>query len=453
MTELRRIINKRPVRSIATVALALVLVGACGSGSDGPSTTSPTDTTAPGATGATGQRSTPTGLQAPDTLPDGNFPSVADPARDGSLEKVKVKLVTVAEAADPMALVARPGHPDQLFLAERAGRVRLVTVQAGSARWTVQPGAVADLTSIVSTDGEMGLLGLAFDKAGDTLYLSYNVANGDSHLDAAPITGEGDDTRIGRRTNLLRVDQMGTNFHKGGNILVDDDGMLYAGFGDGGPQNDAQQHAQNADLLLGKILRIDPEHPAHGKPYGIPDGNPYATNGAGAPEIYLTGLRNPWRFSIDPDSGDLWIGDVGQSEREEIDRLPAGPIRAGVNLGWSGFEGTSVFEEGRVDGPSVPPIFEISHDKGVCSVTGGVVYRGAAIPDLDGAYLYSDLCRAGVYALRATSPTDGIGHVTDERVLTGVEDASGIISFATDADGEVYVLSLEGTIRRLEPAD
>ncbi|HET8930582.1 MAG TPA: PQQ-dependent sugar dehydrogenase, partial [Acidimicrobiales bacterium] len=321
--------GRRPLRSIAAGVVALVLVGACSSGSDDASTSTRTDSTATSTPGTTAPPSTATGLQTPDTLPDGSFPSVADPARDGSLDKVQVQLTTVAEAADPMALVTRPGHPDQLFLAERAGKVRLVTVRAASGDLTVHPGAVADLTSIIATDGEKGLLGLAFDKSGDTLYLSYNVANGDSRVDAAPITGAGDDIRIGRRTTLLRVDQMGTDFHKGGNIAVDDGGLLYAGFGDGGPQRDAQQHAQNPELLLGKILRIDPEHPADGKPYGIPDDNPYAANGEGAPEIYLTGLRNPWRFSIDPDQGDLWIGDVGQSDLEEIDRLPGGPIRAG----------------------------------------------------------------------------------------------------------------------------
>lgn len=450
MTGRAAAVRRRAASLVA--AGAVLVVGACSSSSNGASTTSGGGTTATRDAAVTAPQSTATGLQTADTLPDGSFPSVADPARDGSLDKVRVKLVTVAEANDPMALVARPGHPDQLFLAERAGKVRLVSRTDRGHGWTVQPGALVDLTSLVATDGEKGLLGLAFDPAGDTLYLSYNIANGDSRVDAAPITGSADRPRVGERTNLLRVDQMGTNFHKGGDLVVDDDGLLYAGFGDGGPQGDAKQHAQNPDLLLGKILRIDPSRPAKGKPYGIPDDNPYASGGKGAPEIYLTGLRNPWRFSIDEKSGDLWIGDVGQNAIEEIDRLPGGPIRAGVDLGWSGYEGTHVFEKGRVEGPSVPPIFEISHDQGVCSLTGGVVYRGKAIPDLDGAYLFSDLCRAGVHALRSTTPKAGIGHVTDERVLDGAGDAAGVISFATDADGEVYTLSLDGKIRRLEPA-
>jgi glucose/arabinose dehydrogenase len=443
----------RPPFRVAAIALAVLGVAttACSSGPDGSSTTSKVPVTATKAPGTTGSRPTASGLQTPDTLPGGDFPSVADPARDGALERVKVRLRTVAEAKEPTALVARPGHPDQLFLAERAGRIRLVTRSANGAL-TVRPGTLMDLTSLVATDGEKGLLGLAFAPDGDTLYLSYNIANGDSRVDEAPVTGRAGAPRLGSRTNLLKVDQMGTNFHKGGDLAVGADGMLYAGFGDGGPQNDADEHAQNPDLLLGKILRIDPAHPADGRPYGIPADNPYASGG-GAPEIYLTGLRNPWRFSFDPESGDLWIGDVGQNSTEEIDRLPDGRFRAGLNLGWSGYEGTEVFEKGRVDGPTVPPLFEISHETGVCSVTGGVVYRGRAIAALDGAYLFADLCRPGVHALRATTPRNGIGRVTDERALDGAEDVGSVISFATDADGEVYLLSLDGEIRRLEPAD
>lgn len=439
--------------SLLVVLAASVGFAACSGGSD-DDPAAPTSLGSASVTAPPGPSTPPTGvtgLVTPDTLPDGSFPSVADPDRDGSLTSVKVRLVTVAEADAPTALVARPGHPDQLFLAERAGRVRLVTRDADTGELTVAPGVLADLRSQVATDGEQGLLGLAFAPSGDTVYVSYNVANGDSRVDAAPVTDAGGTPRIGRRTNLFGVDQQGTDFHKGGDLAVDADGLLYAGFGDGGPQNDADEHAQDPDLLLGKILRIDPTRSADGARYSIPADNPWA-DGGGRPEVYLTGLRNPWRFSIDPATGDLWIGDVGQHDIEEIDRLPGGTARAGANLGWSGFEGTRVFEPGRVDGPTVPPVFEISHDDGVCSVTGGVVYRGSAIDGLQGAYLYADLCRTGIHALRTTTPTDGIGRVTDERVLDGAGDAAQVISFATDADGEVYVLSLDGTIRRLEPA-
>lgn len=392
-------------------------------------------------------------IVAPDTLSDGSFPSVASPKRDGSLANVRVTLTTVAKVKfAPMALVVRPDHPTELFVADRTGKVRLATIDPTSHRLTFRPAPLLDLTSIVGTDGEKGLLGLAFDRSGDTLYLSYNLQNGDTRIDAAPVTDIGGRPRLGARRNLLKVDQGGTDIHKGGNIQLGPDGYLYIGLGDGGPEDDPELHAQNPHLLLGKILRIDPTRRSGGKAYAIPADNPHATDGRAAPEIWLTGLRNPWRFSFDAENHDLWIGDVGQYEWEEIDRLPAGSVSAGANLGWSGFEGTSVFKSGRVEGVTVPPIFEISHREGVCAITGGVVYRGSKIPALAGTYLYSDLCRTGVYGLRSTTPDDGIGHVTDERKLASTPAINQVISFGTDAAGEVYLLSLDGVIRRIDPA-
>lgn len=431
---------------LAAVILALAAAAGCSSGPSGstaPSTTGRTPVTGPVTT---------TAMQVPDTLADGAFPSVLDPKRDRSLDEVRVTTTVVARADSPMALVARPGHDGQLFLAERAGRVRLVTVDPDDRSLDVHPGALVDLSDRISTDGETGLLGLAFSPDGSRLYLSYNVANHDSRVDTATVTDTdtGAGPKVGTPTKLFGVDQMGTEFHKGGNLAVDADGLLYAGFGDGGPQDDAEQHAQDPNLLLGKILRIDSEHPSGGRPYGIPTTNPYA-KGGGAPEIWLTGLRNPWRFSIDADGGDLWIGDVGQNEIEEIDRLPMAAIPGGANLGWSGHEGTTVFAADRIVAGSIPPIFEMRHSSGVCSVTGGVVYRGEAIPALRGTYLFSDLCRAGIHGLRSTTPPDAVGTVTDERVLSGAADPAQIISFATDAHHEVYTLSINGEIRRLDP--
>ncbi|MBS1849194.1 MAG: PQQ-dependent sugar dehydrogenase [Actinobacteria bacterium] len=441
--------NRWPTTILACAFVASAMFAGCsskGTGTASPSTRANNST----ATTTTPRPSPTTRLVVPDTLPDHAFASVADPHRDRSLAGVRVSAVTVAHVDAPMSMVARPGDPSHLFLAERAGRIRLVTLE-GSGGLTIRDDALADLSSRISTDGEKGLLGIAFSPDGTTLYTSYSLRNGNSSIDAAPISGTDSNPRIGRFRRLLEADQMGTDIHKGGDLAVDARGLLYIGLGDGGPEDDPGDHAQNPNLLLGKILRIDPAHPTTSKPYGIPAGNPYA-QGGGAPEIWLTGLRNPWRFSIDPANGDLWIGDVGQDTVEEIDRLPGGPISAGANLGWSAYEGTHVFDAKRIVEGTVPPIFEMVHSTGVCAVTGGVVYRGHRIPALDGTYLFSDLCRAGVHALRATTPRDGIGKVTDERLLAGTGALDQVISFATDARGEVYTLSLDGSINRLDPA-
>lgn len=350
-----------------------------------------------------------------------------------------------------MALVARPRHNGQFFLAERAGKVRLAIKNIAAGTFTIRPGALVDITKLTSTDGENGLLGLAFDRSGATLYMSYTLANGDSRVDSAPITGSRSSPRVGKRTNLLRIDQKGLDIHKGGDLAVDTSGLLYVSFGDGGPEDDPESHGQDMGLLQGKILRIDPLHPANGKPYGIPANNPFANGKGGAPEIYVSGLRNPWRFSLDGKTNDLWIGDVGQNSLEEIDRLPGGPVAAGANLGWSGYEATTVFAKDRINGPTVPPIYEMSHDDGYCAVTGGVVYRGTKIPALRGAYVFADLCHRGIDVLRATTPTNGIGAVTDVRPLSGAQRANQVISFATDSDGELYALDMSGAIQRIDP--
>ncbi len=429
----------------AKLAAAVSLLAACAACASGSSIggSAPTTTTSPVGDAAS--------LVVPALEPDGSFPSVADPSRDGSLRGVRTKLVPAAKLDAPMALVARPRHPDELFIAERAGRIVLARRRTGTAKLSVTSRPLLDLSGIVGTELEEGMLGLAFDRAGGVLYVSYNLRNGDSKVDAVTVTDTGGVPRLGARRNVLTVDQPDFPNHKGGDLQLGPDGFLYFGLGDGGDEEDPNDLAQNPTVLLGKMLRIDPTHPTDGRGYAIPADNPYAQGGAGEPETWLSGLRNPWRFAFDPANGDLWIGDVGQAELEEVDRLPAGAA-GGANLGWSGFEGTSLFREGRVTGPSVPPLFEVNHSSGVCAITGGVVYRGSAIAGLQGAYLFSDLCRPGVHALAATRPANQVGTVTDERLLTGTGKAEQVISFGTDADGEVYLLSLDGSISHLEPA-
>ncbi len=390
-------------------------------------------------------------LRVPATDADGNFAAVDRPPSTGELAKVHVRMTEVARLDSPTALVSRPHHPTELWIAERAGRIFAARRSTdGTGTVTVAKEPFLDVHEQVSTDGEEGLLGLAFDPAGKTLYFTMNVDGGDTHLMAVDVTDSASWPQAGKPRTILVVDQPDTPNHKGGDLAFGPDGYLYLGLGDGGGQGDPDQRAQDPKQLLGKMLRIDPAHPTGSKAYGIPDDNPFASGG-GAPEVWLTGLRNPWRFSFDAKTHDLWIGDVGQDAREEVDRLPFA-MAGGANLGWSGYEGTKVYEKGRVPKRSVPPLYEELHDDGSCAVTGGFVYRGTAIPGLEGAYVLADLCRRGIRVLRATTPADAPGAVTDHADLDGAQDVRQIISFGTDADNELYALSLTGAIWRIDKA-
>jgi glucose/arabinose dehydrogenase len=296
----------------------------------------------------------------------------------------------------------------------------------------------------VVTDVEQGLLGIEFSPDGGTLYVSYSLApDGDSRVDAYTMAGDEVDT--GSRRELLAVEQPYAN-HNGGDLAIGPDGYLYIGLGDGGSGGDPEGNGQDTQVLLGKILRVDPDRPADGKEYGIPADNPFADGADGAPEVWLYGVRNPWRFSFDAETGDLWIADVGQESIEEIDLLPAADGGGkGANLGWNEMEGAHPFEDGTNPDGGVLPLFEFDHGDGGCAVTGGVVYRGTAIPELAGAYLFTDYCDGRLRGVRA-----GDGQVVEEHTF----DAEGteLVSFGEDAEGEVYVLSLDGTIYRVEAA-
>jgi glucose/arabinose dehydrogenase len=350
----------------------------------------------------------------------------------GSLADVTVRLDEVATLDAPIALVQRPGF-DQLVVAERGGTVRVVDGGRVS-------DPIVDIAGETTTDGERGLLGIAFSPDGSHLYLSYTDERGDSRLDEWA-TGPGiADVDAASRRNVLSIDQPFPN-HNGGDIVFGPDGDLYYGLGDGGGAGDPDGRAQNPDELLGKILRIDPR-PSGDDPYRIPADNPFA-GGGGRGEIWITGVRNPWRFSFDQQTDDLWIGDVGQNTQEEVDRLTPQQAR-GANLGWDRLEGDLPFE-GEPPPGAISPVFTYGRDEGY-SVTGGYVYRGSAIPGLAGAYVFGDY-GAGVVRALTVQGTE----VTAERSL-GVETGpASLVSFAQDADGELYVLSLDGPVYRLVP--
>lgn len=343
---------------------------------------------------------------------------------------VTVSLQPLATLEQPTATAVRPGEPGALYVAERSGRVRVL--QDGALTDTV----VLDLSSQTTTDSERGLLGLAFDEDGSHLYVDHTDPEG--HTRVAEYAMAGGSADPGTRRELLRVEQPYAN-HNGGQLAVGPDGHLYVGLGDGGAGGDPHDHGQDPGTLLGALLRIDPDG---GDPYGIPADNPFADGDGGRPEVWAYGLRNPWRFSFDRATGDLWIADVGQDAREEIDFVPAGE-GAGWNFGWNRLEGSIPFE-GEAPADAVAPVFEYEHGDGRCSVTGGVVYRGDAIPDLAGVYVYGDFCSG---ELRGLAVADG--EVVDEGPLGPTVPA--LAAIGEDAAGELYTLSLEGEISKVVP--
>ncbi|MFP4634273.1 MAG: PQQ-dependent sugar dehydrogenase [Nitriliruptoraceae bacterium] len=359
---------------------------------------------------------------------DGSDASSDERERDPRLD-VAVELTEVAAMDSPTA--GAVGPDGTLHLAERAG-----TVHRLDADGLGEP--VVDLSEQVTVDGERGLLGLAFAADGSELYLSWTDGDGDTVVTAAPV----EDGRVrGEEQRTVFTHEQPYANHNGGHLAVGPDGLLYLGLGDGGGAGDPLGAGQDLSTPLGAILRIDPRG---GDPYAVPDDNPFVDRDGAAEEIYVYGLRNPWRFSFDRETDDLWIADVGQDRREEINLLAADQA-AGANLGWNRMEGTLEFEGSEPD-DHVPPIYEYeTHGSQGCAVTGGYVYTGRQIPALYGAYLYADSCNG---QLRGLIVEDG--EVVEQDDL-GV-DGGQVVSFVEDEDGELYVLDLGGRVLRLDPA-
>ncbi|MFE4537415.1 PQQ-dependent sugar dehydrogenase [Streptomyces scopuliridis] len=342
---------------------------------------------------------------------------------------VEVTLKKVATAQNPIAGAAGPD--DTVWIAERAGTVRVLDDQGLG-----EP--VLDISDETTTDGERGLLGIAFDKELAHFYISFTDLEGTSTVDEFAME-DGEIQPDTRRTVLTQTQPYAN--HNGGDIRFGPDGYLYIAFGDGGSGGDPHGNGQNLDTLLGKLLRIDP---SGGEPYAIPADNPFVNDPNARDEIWAYGLRNPWRFSFDAGTGDLLIADVGQSAWEEIDWAPA-DSEGGENYGWSQMEGNHPFRGGTEPANHVPPVYEYDRNGLGCSVTGGYVYRGDAIPRLKGQYLFSDYCDGTVRALRMKD-----GKVTGESDL-GVNGGE-VISFVEGGDGELYVLAIGGTVSRIDPA-
>ena len=294
-----------------------------------------------------------------------------------------------------------------------------------------------DIRSRVSRGGnEEGLLGLTFSSTfaeNGRFYIYYSAANPRRSVLSRFETGANGLGDAGSEAVLLEVDQPFRN-HNGGMIAFGPDGMLYVGLGDGGSAGDPFRNGQNPGTLLGTILRIDVEQPAQGAPYAIPADNPLVGQSGARGEVWAYGIRNPWRFSFDGKTGDLWVGDVGQNALEEVNI-----VYPGVNYGWNVMEGSECFRAASCNRDNLrAPVAEYGHSLG-CSITGGYVYRGQRVRELEGVYLYADFCSGRIWGLRH----DGAA-VTAQAEL--VKAPFQISSFGEDAVGEVYVVGFDGGI-------
>jgi glucose/arabinose dehydrogenase len=392
------------------IAFAIVVLAACGSSAKQSGDTVPTS-------------------PAPSTAaPTTNRPSTTRPATP-DLSRVDIRLDPFVSGLDsPVAVAFRP-HDTHMFVAEQSGHVRIV-----DANGRLAPDPVLTVGPL-SRGNEEGLLGITFSPDGSKLYVDYTDPSNDTHVDE--YTMRGDAVLTSTRRRLLVVEQPHTN-HKGGEVLTGPDGMLYIGLGDGGSEGDPDHIGQNLRTLLAKILRINP-NPSGSSPYSVPADNPFVGRAGAAPETWMWGLRNPWRFSFDRATGDLWIGDVGQDKYEEIDVARRG--EKGINWGWSAREGFHAYR-GSAPPDARDPLLETLHSQGNCAIVGGYVYRGRAIPALRGVYLFGDNCRPNIVGVLESG-----GKVVQQRDLGPT--VPELTSFGEDDSGELYALARGGTIYRI----
>jgi glucose/arabinose dehydrogenase len=407
--------------------VVVALVAACGS--PGPGT--PAVPATPGEAASSGA-SGPPATAEPGASGETATPTATDEEPAGALdeETIGLGLEPVLGGLDsPIGVTHAGDGSGRLFVVEQAGRIRVVRDGA------LEVTPFLDIRDRISSGGERGLLGLAFHpdfRENGRLFVDYTDLDGDTVVAEYTLSLDGDAADPGSERVLLHIDQPYPN-HNGGALAFGPDGYLYVAMGDGGSGGDPEENGERLDTLLGKILRISVD-PDGDRPYGIPDDNPYLATEGAEPEIAFTGLRNPWRITFDRETGDLWIGDVGQNRIEEVDVARAG--RLGLDFGWDRFEGRSCFEPSSGCDPAgfAMPIAEYDHDHG-CSVTGGYVYRGAEQPALEGVYVFADVCSGLVFGVRATGP--------DEQPATVLlESESRIASFGEDEAGELYAVDL-----------
>jgi glucose/arabinose dehydrogenase len=408
----------------APLAIAALVLAACSSTAKPRATPSTAPIAPVSTTTTTGALSTSptTAATTTTTAPD--------------LARVHLALRTVVTGlSSPVVIAFRPGAKGTagtMYVAEQTGTLRQVVGSVASAT------PALDLRANLSHGNEQGLLGAVFTADGKHLFVSYTDAHGDTNVDEYTMRGANADPASRRR--VFFATQPYAN-HNGGEVTIGPDGMLYIGLGDGGSEDDPHNYGQDLASPLSKILRIDP-NPAGRASYSVPADNPFVGHRGVFPETWMWGLRNPWRFSFDRATGDLWIGDVGQDKYEEIDYAPRG--ESGINWGWAEREGFHEFKGPRPPGER-DPIVEAPHADGYCAIVGGYVYRGAAIPALYGVYLYGDDCRPDIEGLVQRG-----GRALQQRDL-GLQ-VPQLTTFGEDGRGELYAAARGGTIYQIVAA-
>ncbi len=362
-----------------------------------------------------------------------------EPQRAFNPDELRVGLEPVAKGLNqPLGAVAANDGSDRLFIVEKGGAIRIF------ARGALVDQPFLNITDKVDSSGsEQGLLGLAFapDYARSGLfYVDYIDKDGNTVVARYKVTEDANVADPDSEEVILRQDQPYPN-HNGGQLAFGPDGYLYISFGDGGSEGDPQGNGQKHGTWLGKILRIDvdPAHKPADAAYAVPKDNPFVGKDDFKPEIWAYGLRNPWRFSFDKQTGDLYIADVGQNTIEEIDFQPA-KDKGGENYGWSIMEGTDCYQAASCDKSGLTmPVAEYTHQKGGCSVTGGFVYRGGQFPTLQGIYFFADYCSGKLW---------GLGRAADGTWVKSAptETNAAVSSFGEDEQGELYVCDLNAGI-------
>lgn len=437
------------VFAVAVAALIVAVVAGCGSATattaasdTGLSVAAPaTESASPSSTAPAPTATEPAAATAPNATAT---PSPALTIGPTQLGPVSISLSAVAAGfTSPIGAAGAPGDP-RLFVIQQTGQIVIVSGGKRGATFL-------DIAARMSCCGERGLLGLAFHPDYATngrFFVRYTTPTGDVRISEFHVSSDPNKADAASERILLTIPHPNFGNHNGGRVEFGPDGYLYIGTGDGGSGGDPNNHGQALNTLLGKLLRIDVDHASGALPYTIPDGNPFAGQTGKLGEIWAYGLRNPYAFSFDRMTHDLWIADVGQDAYEEVDRATAeSGGGAGVNFGWSVMEGAHCYkpQSGCNTAGIAQPLAEYAHGSGDsigCAIIGGYVYRGTAHPDLDGRYFFGDYCSGRIWDVTAAGPAK---QTPQDLLRSGLK----ITGWGQDSSGELYVIATSGVLYEL----